>query len=103
MRQAWKPLPFDDEELAVERTQSDPVAPAAPSATAKREKRVRLTAEGWPIHSFTTLMAELATRCRNRCRLKADPNSPVIHQNTDPTPLQARALELIRLLPVPGN
>jgi transposase len=103
MRQAWKPLLFDDEKLAVERAQRDPVAPAAPSATAERKKRVRMTAEGWPVHSFTTLMAELATRCRNRCRLKADPQSPVIYQHTDPTPLQARALEMIRLLPVPGN
>jgi transposase len=103
MRQAWAPLLFDDEALAVERENRDPVAPAKPSASAKRKKAVRITEDGLPIHSFTTLMAELATRCRNRCRLKADPQSPVIYQDTDPTTLQTRALELIRLLPVQGN
>ena len=102
MRQAWKPLLFDDEELPEARKHRDPVAPATPSASAKRKKAVRTTEDGLPIHSFTSLMAELATRCRNRCRLKADPQTPVIYQDTDPTPLQARALELIRLLPVPG-
>ncbi len=103
MRQAWAPLLFDDETLGVERKTRDPVAPAKPSASAKRKKAVRRTEDGLPVHSFTTLMAELATRCRNRCRLKADPQSPVIYQDTDPTALQARALELIRLLPVQGN
>jgi hypothetical protein len=103
LRQAWKPLLLDDEELAEQRQHRDPVAPAAPSDSAKAKKAVRLTEDGLPIHSFTSLIAELATRCRNRCRLKSDPHSPIIRQNTTPTQLQARALELIRLLPVPGN
>ena len=103
MRQAWAPLLFDDETLAAERKTRDPVAPAKPSSSAKRKKAVRRTEDGLPIHSFTTLMAELATRCRNRCRLKADPQNHIINQNTEPTALQARALELIRLLPVHGN
>ena len=103
MRQALAPLLFDDETLAVERKNRDPVAPAKPTAPANRKKTVRLTEDGLPIHSFATLMAELATRCRNRCRLKADPQSPVLYQDTEPTPLQARALELIRLFPVQGN
>ena len=103
MRQAWAPLLFDDETLPVERKNRDPVTPAKPTASAKRKKAARITEDGLPIHSFTTLTAELGTRCRNRCRLKADPESPVIYQDTDPTTLQARALDLIRLLPVQGN
>jgi transposase len=103
MRQAWAPLLFDDETLANERKKRDPVAPAQPSAAAKRKKVTRITEAGLPIQSFSTLMAELATRCRNRCRLKADPQGPVIYQDTEPTALQARALELIRLFPVPGS
>ncbi len=102
MRQALAPLLFDDERLAVERWIRDPVRPAEPSASAKRKKAHRHTDDGLPIHSFSTLMAELATRCRHRCRLKADPHSPIIHQDTEPTPLQARVLELIRMLPVPA-
>ena len=102
MRQALAPLLFDDETLEFERRHRDPVAPAKPTASAKRKKAERITEDGLPIHSFTTLMAELATRCRNRCRLKADPQSPVIYQDTEPTPLQARVMELIRLFPVQG-
>ena len=100
MRRALAPLLFVDEALAVDRKIRDPVAPAKPSTSVKRKKTTRLTEDGLPVHSFTTLMAELATRCRHRCRLKTDPDSPVFYQDNIPTPLQLRALELIRLLPV---
>src|SRR5512143_1414985 len=103
LRQAWAPLLFDDPALPVDRHQRDPVAPAQPSAAAKRKKGARVTADGWPVHSFTTLMTALGTRCRHRCRLKSDPQRPVFVQDTQPTPLQAQALALIRLLLVPGN
>ena len=103
MRRALAPLLFDDETLPVERHRRDPVAPAEPSASARQKKTQRITEDGLPIHSFRTLMAELATRCHHWCRLKADPDSPVIEQDTEPTPLQTRVLELIKLLPVPGN
>ena len=103
MRRALAPLLFDDESLPIERNRRDPVAPAQPSPAAQRKKTQRFSGEGLPIHSFRTLMAELGTRCRHRCRLKADPESPVIEQDTEPTPLQTRALELIRLFPVAGT
>ena len=102
LRQVLAPLLFDDETLASDRKQRDPVAPAEPSAAAKNKKVARVTKNGLPIHSFKTLMAEMGTRCRHRCRVKSDPQCPPIFQDTDPTPLQTRALELIRLLPVQG-
>ena len=103
LRQAWAELLFDDETLPRERLHRDPVAAAKPSKAAQKKKSQRRTEEGLPIHSFSTLMAELGTRCRHRCRLKADPDTPSIEQDTEPTPLQARALELIRMFPVPGT
>ena len=103
MRQALSPLLFDDETLPSERKRRDPVAPAEPSASARRKKTERQTEDGFPIHSFATLMAQLGTRCRHLCRLKSDADSPAFFQHTLPTPLQARALELIRLFPVPGS
>jgi len=102
LRQVLAPLLFDDETLAFDRTQRDPVAPTEPSIAAKTKKVARVTENGLPIHSFKTLMAEMGTRCRHRCRVKSDPECPPIFQDTDPTPLQARALELTRLLPVQG-
>lgn len=103
MRQALVPLLFDDKSLPIDRQYRDPVAPAESSATAKQKKARRVIRDGWPVHSYTTLMAELGTRCRHRCRLKSDLDSPAIHQDTEPTPLQAHAQELIRLLPVRGT
>jgi transposase len=103
MRQALSALLFDDQTLPVERERRDPVAPAEPSAAARRKKTERETEDGYPIHSFATLIAELATRCRHLCRMRSDPHSPAFFQDTLPTPLQIRALELIRLFPVPGS
>ena len=103
MRQALSSLLFDDETLLVERKGRDPVAPAKPSASARRKKTERRTEDGLPIHSFTTLMAELGTRCRHLCRLKSDLDSPAFFQDTLPTALRIRALELIRMFPVPGS
>jgi transposase len=100
MRKALAPLLFDDEQLDADRKTRDPVAPAKPSAQAKKKKLVRLTADGLPIHSFETLLADLATRCRNRCRIKSDPNSTSFTHLTEPTPLQQRVFELLELLPV---
>jgi len=103
LRRAWASLLFDDETLPLDRHQRDPVAPATPSIAAKRKKTERFSAEGLPIHSFHTLMAELATRCRHLCRLTAAPDSPLITRETEPTPLQSRALELLRMFPVTGS
>lgn len=104
MRQALAPLLFDDEELADNRTSRDPVAPAQPSAAAQQKKATCLTPDGFPIHSFDTLVAALGTRCRNRCRVTSDPPSPPFSQLTEPTPLQRQALHLLGLLfPVTGN
>jgi transposase len=64
MRQALSPLLFHDEELEVDRARRDPVAPAQSSASVRRKKHTRVGDDGLPLHSFQTLLAELATRCR---------------------------------------
>ena len=61
------------------------------------------TRQDLTLRTAHSLMAELGTRCRHLCRLKSDPDSPAFFQDALPTPLQIRALELIRLFPVPGN
>jgi len=97
MRQALAPLLFADEDLKPTRATRDPVATAKPSAAVKAKKTVRLTAEGLPVHSFDTLLKALATRCRNSCRVKATPSCASFSQLTQPTPLQARAYQLLGL------
>jgi transposase len=100
LRKAWASLLFDDEELDQLRYTRDPVAPAKPSPSAQRKKILRRTPEGWPIHSFDTLLAELATQCRNRCRLKGDDDAPSFLLTTEPTKHQKRAFDLIKAFPV---
>jgi len=97
MRKALKPLLFDDEELDRNRKARDPVKPAFPASSALKKKTVRCTEDGLPLQSFHTLLAELSTRCRNRCRIASDENAPSFARPTDPTPLQARALQLLGL------
>ena len=97
MRKALAPLLFDDEELDERRKRRDPVKPARPSASAKRKKTVRLTSDGLEVHSFQTLLAELATLSRNRCRVKSGPDGPTFYELTESTPLQKRAFQLLGL------
>jgi len=104
MRKALAPLLFDDEELDEARGQRDPVKPAKPSASAKAKKTTRQTPDGLPVHSFQTLMAALATRCRNTCRFPAveeDRNQAAMTfpRLTEPTDLQTRVFKLLELLP----
>jgi hypothetical protein len=100
MRQALAPLLFDDEELNIDRRVRDPVAPAKPSASARKKKTERIGTDGHVVHSFETLLQALGTRCRNRCRMKSAPSGATIEQLTEPTPLQVRAAELLAAYPV---
>jgi len=104
LRQAWKPLLFDDEELEQDRARRDPVAPAKASASARRKKVERTTADGLAVQSFETLLMHLATQCVSLCRIKSDPDSPSFEQLTLPSALQQRAFELLQTaLPVPSK
>jgi len=108
MRQALAPLLFDDETLAADRRRRDPVAPAQPSAPARRKKATRESERGFATHSFETLLAALATRCRRHCRTsvsseKGEDLSVAYERLTELDPLQKRALQLLGLFPVNGN
>ena len=102
LRRAWAPLLFDDETLADARRTRDPVAPAKPTERARHKKASRRTDNAVPLHSFDTLIAGLATRCRNTCRVPGDPSAPVLSVLTEPTPTQRRGAHLIETFPVPG-
>lgn len=103
MRRALAPILFEDEELPEQRKRRDPILPAKPSESAKQKNRTHQTADGLPVHSFETLMSELASRGRVTYRLKAEDSSLTFKQVPEPTPTQARAYELLGLLPVAGN
>ena len=95
MRKALAPLLFEDEELDEQRKNRDPIKPTKPSDSAKVKKKIRFTTDGFEVHSFQTLISELATRCRNRCRVKSDLDGPTFIQLTELTPIQKKAFELL--------
>jgi transposase len=103
MRRALAPILFEDEELQEDRKRRDPILPAKPSESVKQKKAAHKTSDGLPVHSFETLMAELATRCRVTNRLKSEEVSLTFNEVPDPTPIQARAYELLGLLPAGGK
>ena len=103
LRRALAPILFEDDQLEMERKRRDPIRPAEPTASAKMKKATHTTPEGLPVHSFETLMAELASRGRNTYRLKSDDSSLTFTQMPEPTALQRRAYELLGLLPVGGT
>jgi transposase len=103
LRVAWAPLLFEDEERREERKRRDPILPAKPSESAKAKKTSHRTAEGLPVQSFETLMAELASRARVTYGLRTEGSDLTFQQVPAPTALQARAYELLGLLPVAGN
>ncbi|MHB1634979.1 IS1634 family transposase [Acidiferrobacter thiooxydans] len=99
LKEAWRELLFTDEDQAAKTTR-DPVAPAERSAAAKAKVARRHHADGTPIHSFQTLLTELATIVRNTCCTSAEDDAPTFTVTTRPNPLQARAMALIDTLAV---
>jgi transposase len=95
MRRALGSVLFDDEELAANRKTRDPVAKAEPSPSVQRKKAQRTTSDGLGVHSFNTLLEDLGTLCRNRCRIQVDPSGNTFTQDTQPTQLHARVFQLL--------
>lgn len=94
---------FDDEERREERQRRDPILPAQPSASAQAKKSAQQTADGLPLQSFATLLAALASRARVTYQMPSGDVTLTYQQVPAPTPLQARAHELIRTFPVTRN
>ena len=98
VQQALAPLLFMDEAPPA---RPDPVAPAPRSAAAAGKDRTRWTAEGLPVHSFRTLLAHLGTLAKNRVVAGVGQVGAAFDLLTQPTPLQQRAFDLLRL-PING-
>ena len=93
---AWAPLLYRDEAPP---RRTDPVGPPERSAAALAKERDHRTPEGFPVHSFGTLLAELATLTRNRVVPAGAEEAAAFEILAEPTPLQARAFELIGVSP----
>ncbi|MEK0339973.1 MAG: IS1634 family transposase, partial [Nitrosopumilus sp.] len=95
MREALAPVLFDDHErAAARRARTSNVAPARRSDAARRKAASKSCDDGTPVHSFQTLLADLATIVRNRMRPR-DAELATFDVTTTPTAVQRRALELL--------
>jgi transposase len=95
MRETWRELLFADTDQQAKASR-DPVAPAKRSKAALAKVARHALDDGTPAHSFSTLLAELATIVRNTCRApQAAPEAPTFELTTTPNEKQKRALNLI--------
>jgi transposase len=100
MREAWRELMFADTDQQAKAVR-DPVAPAKRSKAALAKAAHHTLDDGTPVHSFATLMADLATIVRNTCRTpNAGPDAPTFEVLTTPNATQQRMLELLQQIPL---
>jgi hypothetical protein len=93
MRQKLTPVLFEDHDRdAAAAARTSPVAAAEVSPAARAKARARKTEDGQPVHSFRTLLADLATLTRNTVRFGDALPMTVLSR---PTPIQQRAFDLL--------
>jgi transposase len=95
MRRILAPVLFDDQDHELAKSQrASVVAQAERSETAKRKAATKHTDDGTPVHSFRTLLADLATITKNQIQPNF-PDAPPFYKITIPTPTQKVALDLL--------
>ena len=95
MRQALAPILFDDDDKdQAETLRTSVVAKAQRSTRARAKAATRRTEHGWPVHSFQTLLDDLATLTSNRMQAK-DNSVPAFDMLASPTPFQQHVLDLL--------
>lgn len=96
MREALAPILFDDDEKeCAQRMRESIVAPAQRSPRALRKATTKRTDQGEPVHSFQTLLQDLATITKNRVRPQGVKSVEFDLVVTTPTAHQRRAFELL--------
>jgi hypothetical protein len=101
MKQVLAPILFqDNDKLAAATKRTNPAAAAQRSDDALAKAARKRTTEDTPVHSFTSLLTDLATVCANHIQPADD--LPAFTKVTTPTPLQRRAFELLDISPRHG-
>ena len=99
MRAKLAPLLYDDTDKEIAAAmRNSPVAKAQRSPSARRKETTGFNAEGLPVQSFQSLLADLATYCRIQATTAInDKYEFTIYSRPNPT--QARAFELLGIAP----
>ena len=86
----------DDAKEAAEALRDSPVAKAQRSPSALAKNATGRAADGVPVHSFQSLLADLATLARNTIVTAIAPDRPFTVL-TRPTPIQQKAFNLLAI------
>ena len=97
MEKALQPALFNDEEPGGA-PRPDPVAKARRSQSGETKAAEKKDEDGKPLHSFATLLEDLATLCRISVR-PAVPGAATFNKLTEPTAVQAKILALLGVTP----
>lgn len=98
MRKALAPILFDDHDpMGAKAKRASIVSPAKPSNAAQKKASTKKSQDGLPIHSFRTLLADLATLTSNKVENKEHGLSFV--RLARPTPMQQKAFDLLGVNP----
>ncbi|HEX3403516.1 MAG TPA: IS1634 family transposase [Acetobacteraceae bacterium] len=97
MRQRLAPMLFDDTDKEAAQAQRRSVVTQAQRSKAAITKHMTgRTEDGLPVHSFQSLLADLATLARNTITTAITPHYPLT-MLTRPTPVQQKAFDLLGL------
>ena len=99
MRARLAPMLYDEtDHEAAAALRASIVAKAERSEAARRKQTTGLTDDGLPVHSFQSLLADLATYARIQATTALN-DKYVFTLHTRPTPIQQRAFELLAVNP----
>ena len=98
MRRTLAMLLFEDDRDDAKAKRNTPVEKATVSDSAKAKADTRATPDGLPVHSFDTLLQDLATLTLNEVTLPNQPDTP-FRLHAEPAALQSKAFELLGLKP----
>ena len=98
MRKALAPILFDDDDTdGAQAKRSSIVSPATSSDSAQAKASTKKSPDGLPVHSFRTLLSDLATVTKNQ--VENDARGLSFVSITRPTPLQHKAFNLLGINP----
>ncbi len=99
LRAKLAPMLYDDDDPAAAEAARDSIVAKAQRSPAAESKQTRgITPDGLPVHSFQSLLADLATLTRNEVVTALNPNY-VLTLYARATPIQQKAFDLLGIDP----
>ena len=96
MRKALESILFEEEEIEkIDSSDLEGLLRYQPSLTAKQKAGNKRNQENLPVHSFSTLLADLATIAQNKIQINLQGEKVTFDKITQPTALQQKVLDLL--------